>query len=95
MEILLSNKFYYRRGGDCIYTLNLEQLLKRNEVAIFAMLYPDNMETPWSKHFPGEVKFKPGLGMFEASLRLWGTNEVKRKFTAFYHYLFVRLGING
>ena len=28
MKILLANKFYYRRGGDCIYTLNLEQLLK-------------------------------------------------------------------
>ena len=39
MKILLSNKFYYRRGGDCIYMLNLEQLLKQHghEVAVFAM----------------------------------------------------------
>lgn len=28
MKILLANKFYYRRGGDCVHTLNLEQLLK-------------------------------------------------------------------
>ena len=28
MKILLANKFYYRRGGDCIYTLNLERMLK-------------------------------------------------------------------
>ena len=28
MKILLANKFYYRRGGDCIYTLNLELLLR-------------------------------------------------------------------
>ena len=84
MKILLSNKFYYRRGGDCVCTINLEELLKRkgHEVAIFAMQYPDNIETPWSKYFPGEVKFKPGLGMLEALLRPFGTNEVKRKFTA-------------
>ena len=84
MKILLSNKFYYRRGGDCVCTINLEELLKRkgHEVAIFAMQYTDNIETPWSKYFPGEVKFKPGLGMLEALLRPFGTNEVKRKFTA-------------
>ena len=28
MTILLANKFYYRRGGDCIYMLNLEKQLK-------------------------------------------------------------------
>lgn len=54
MKVLLSNKFYYRRGGDCIYMLNLEQLLKAHghEVAVFAMDYPDNEETPWKKYFP-------------------------------------------
>lgn len=43
MKILLSNKFYYRRGGDCIYMLNLEQLLKAHghEVAVFAMDSPE------------------------------------------------------
>ena len=44
MKILLANKFYYRRGGDCVHTLNLEQLLKAHghEVAVFAMDYPEN-----------------------------------------------------
>lgn len=84
MKVLLSNKFYYRRGGDCVCTINLEELLKQNrhEVAIFAMQHPDNLKTPWSKYFPSEVKFKPGAGMLEALLRPFGTNEVKRKFTA-------------
>lgn len=84
MRILLANKFYYRRGGDCIYTLNLEQLLKSkgHEVAVFAMDYPENLETPWSGYFPSEVKFKPGFGMIEAFRRPFGTNEVKRKFFA-------------
>jgi glycosyltransferase involved in cell wall biosynthesis len=83
MKILLANKFYYRRGGDCIYTINLEQLLRQHghDVAIFAMDYPENIETEWNKYFPSEVKFKPGLGMIEAFKRPFGTSEVKKKFT--------------
>lgn len=48
MKVLLCNKFYYRRGGDCIYTLALEQLLKvhGHEVAIYAMQYPENLAAP-------------------------------------------------
>jgi len=82
MKILLSNKFYYPRGGDCICTLNLEQLLKSqgHEVAVFAMNFPENLPTPWDKYFPSEVKFSPGLGMIEAFLRPFGTKEVKKKF---------------
>ena len=71
MKILLANKFYYRRGGDCVHTLNLEQLLKAHghEVAVFAMDYPENLKTQWSKYFPSEVKFKLGTGMIEALMR--------------------------
>jgi glycosyltransferase involved in cell wall biosynthesis len=84
MKILLSNKFYYPRGGDCVYILNLEQLLKQHghEVAIFAMQYPENLPTPWSKYFPNEVKFSSGTGMIESLLRPFGTREVKKKFNA-------------
>lgn len=84
MKILLSNKFYYRRGGDCIYMLNLEQLLKAHghETAVFAMQHPDNLPTPWNRYFPSEVRFSPGLKMIEAFMRPFGTSEVKRKFNA-------------
>ena len=84
MKILLANKFYYRRGGDCVHTLNLEQLLKAHghEVAVFAMDYPENLKTQWSKYFPSEVKFKLGTGMIEALMRPFGTREVQRKFNA-------------
>ena len=46
MRILLSNKFYYRGGGDCIVTMGMEDLLKSkgHEVAIFAMDYPENID---------------------------------------------------
>lgn len=84
MKIILANKFYYRRGGDCVHTLDLEQLLKAHghEVAVFAMDYPDNQESQWSKYFPSEVKFKFGMSMFEALTRPFGTREVRKKFTA-------------
>lgn len=76
MRILLSNKFYYRRGGDCIYMLNLEQLLKAHghEVAVFAMDYPDNDETPWKKYFPSN------MSKLMAFTRPFGSREVKNKF---------------
>lgn len=84
MKILLANKFYYRRGGDCVCTINLEELLKshRHEVAIFAMQHPETLPTKWSKYFPSEVRFKPGPGMLEAFMRPFGTGEVKKKFVA-------------
>lgn len=84
MRILLANKFYYARGGDCICTINLEELLKKkgHEVAIFAMAYPENLQTTWNRYFPSEIRFKPGIGMIEAFTRPFGTSEVKRKFNA-------------
>ena len=77
MKILLANKFYYRRGGDCIYMLNLEQMLKAHghEVAVFAQQFPENIETPWSKYFPSQMT---GLKAFK---RPFGDGETKRKFT--------------
>jgi glycosyltransferase involved in cell wall biosynthesis len=84
MKILLSNKFYYPRGGDCVYTINLEQLLQKygHKTAIFAMQYPENLPNKWSKYFPSEVKFSAGLGAVETILRPLGTKEVKQKFNA-------------
>lgn len=76
MKILLSNKFYYRRGGDCIYMLNLEQLLKSygHEVAVFAMDYQENIETPWKQYFP------QNMSKLMAFTRPFGSAEVKVKF---------------
>ena len=76
MKILLSNKFYYRRGGDCIYMLNLEQLLKSHghEVAIFAMDYPENLDSSWSKYFP------QNMNKLMVFTRPFGSAEVKTKF---------------
>lgn len=76
MRILLSNKFYYRRGGDCIVTMGMEDLLKSkgHEVAIFAMDYPENINSPWKKYWPSNMT------KFKALLRPFGDKEVKAKF---------------
>ena len=82
MKILLCNKFYYRRGGDCIYTMNLERLLKAHghDVAIFSQQYPLNEPSPWSRYWPSEFKMKPGLNMLDSLLRPFGLGSVQQYF---------------
>lgn len=76
MKILLTNKFYYRRGGDCIYTMNVEKMLKEkgHEVAVFAMQYPENEESEWSRYWPSNMT------KLKAFTRPFGDGEVRRKF---------------
>ncbi|MDR0864709.1 MAG: glycosyltransferase [Candidatus Symbiothrix sp.] len=83
MKILLANKFYYNRGGDCAYTINLESLLKSKgqEVAVFSMQHPDNLSTPYEKYFPSETTFSPSLNLLETIRRPLGSKEVQKKFT--------------
>lgn len=77
MRVLLANKFYYRRGGDCIYTMNLERMLKQHghEVAVFAMQYPLNETSEWSTYWPSEMTKLKSL------TRPFGDAEVRSKFT--------------
>ena len=77
MRIILINKFFYNRGGDCIYMLNLRQILIEHghEVAVFAMNYPLNIDTPWKKYFPQYMT------MPMVFTRPFGSKEVKTKFT--------------
>ena len=79
MRILLSNKFYYRRGGDCIFTLNLEQPLKSHghEVAIYAMQYPENLQSVWSQYWP------TNMSKTDALLRPFGSQQIKEGFSKF------------
>jgi len=86
MRILLANKFYYPRGGDCIYTLQLESLLKSkgHHVAVFAIQHPQNQPNLFQPYFPSEVSYSLGSKKFplKTALRPLGAKEVKQKFTA-------------
>lgn len=83
-RILLVNKFYYNRGGDCVATINLEHLLQANgyEVAVFAMAYPDNFNSPYSKYFASEISFSGGglTGKLKAFQRTLGIGDIRSSF---------------
>lgn len=87
-RILLVNKFYYRRGGDCVCVLNLERLLRKNghEVAIFAMDYPENDPTPWSRYFAANVTFQ-GTASEKLKMvrRTLGWDDINKSFSKILH----------
>lgn len=76
MRIILVNKFYYRRGGDCIVTMGLEDLLKAHghDVAIYSMDYPENVESPWMKYWP------KNMSKLDAFTRPFGAKQVVKGF---------------
>ena len=82
MRILIVNKFYYPRGGDCTAVFSTEQLLKDkgHEVAIFSMQKPENVPSLWEKYFPKEVSFSVNTGFFSAVGRIFYSPETVRKF---------------
>ena len=84
-RVLLVNKFYYPRGGDCVVVLNTEALLRENgvDVQVFAMEYPDNLATHYQDKFASEVSFAGGLGnKWRAMKRTLGMGDVRSRFEA-------------
>lgn len=82
-RILIANKFYYPRGGDCIVAMNLERMLKEqgHEVAVFAMQYPDNVDSGWNGYYASQVDFAGPLGnKLNAAKRLMGWGDIKASF---------------
>lgn len=84
MKILLANKFYYPRGGDCIYTISLEKLLKKmgHNVAVFSMEHPSNLPSSYSDYFPSHIDFnKRSLrSLISLLVRPFGSSEVRDNF---------------
>jgi len=84
MKILLSNKYYYPRGGSDIYMIELEKVLKENghEVAVFSTHHPLNLESEFFKFFPGEIDLnnKHISNLIPSLQRPFGTAEVRVKF---------------
>lgn len=82
-KILIVNKFYYQRGGDCIYSLNLERMLAAHgyEVAFFSMHYPENEESRYSSYFAPQVDFSGGVrDKISAVKRILGMGDVVSRF---------------
>lgn len=84
MRILLVNKFYYPRGGDCMVVINTEQLLRAqgHEVAVYAMQYHENLDSDFSRYFASEVEFAGGVGAkVKALARTLGMGNITNSFT--------------
>lgn len=82
-RVLIVNKFYYNRGGDCVCAINLEKLLreKGHEVAVFAMQYDENMQSEYARYFASNVEFAGGIGAkLNAAKRIFGMGSIKREF---------------
>ncbi|MDL2256307.1 glycosyltransferase [Parabacteroides sp. OttesenSCG-928-G06] len=83
-KILIINKFYYQRGGDCTATLALEKLLmdEGHEVAIFSSQHPKNLPSKWEKYFPSEIDLSSSSikNILSALTRPFYSREVKRRF---------------
>lgn len=82
-RVLIVNKFYYPRGGDCVCTINLETLLKSKgwSVAVYAMKYPENIASGYESYFAEEVSFSGGVkAKIDASKRLLGVGDIKKSF---------------
>ena len=84
-RVLLVNKFYYPRGGDCVVVLNTETLLRENgvETQVFAMEYPQNLPAHYQDQFASRVAFDGGLGnQWRALQRTLGRGDVRERFEA-------------
>lgn len=83
MRVLLVNKFYYPRGGDCIVVMNTEKLLRENgvDVQVFAMQYPQNLPARYQDNFASNVSFSGGMGnKWHALQRTLGQDDVRECF---------------
>ncbi len=84
MKIIVVNKFYYNRGGDCTATLATERVLREHghEVAVFAMDYPQNLPSQWQRYFAPQADFGGSPGKRLRALgRLFSPWDVRRAFT--------------
>ncbi|MBR1882047.1 MAG: glycosyltransferase [Muribaculaceae bacterium] len=88
MRILLVNKFYYPRGGDCMAMMRTEALLREqgHEVAVFAMNHAQNLPHPSSSHFATEVQMNGNLAQrWRAVRRIMGHGDIRASFTQALH----------
>ena len=84
-RVLLVNKFYYPRGGDCVVVLNTEALLRENgvEAQVFAMEYPQNLAAHYQDQFASRVDFAGSIAnRWRAMKRTLGKGDVQERFEA-------------
>ncbi|SDH36104.1 MULTISPECIES: glycosyltransferase family 4 protein [unclassified Duganella] len=58
-RLLSINNYHYRRGGSDVVYLEHAALMQEQgwDNAFFSMHHPQNMATPWSEYFVGEIEY--------------------------------------
>lgn len=83
MRVLIVNKFFYPRGGDCIVAMNTKRLLESNGhiVRVFAMSYPENLPLPDAATYASRIDFADGIkGKIKALQRIVGMGDIRKTF---------------
>lgn len=83
MRVLIVNKFFYPRGGDCIVAINTQRLLEANghTVKVFAMNYPENLPIPDTSSYASQINFSGGItDKIKAFQRILGKGDIQKTF---------------
>lgn len=83
MKILIVNKMFYPRGGDCIVAIAERDMLLAagHQVQVYSMHYPDNIRLAESDTWASEIDFGGPLGSkVKAFERLMGLGDVRKSF---------------
>jgi len=83
LRVLIVNKFYYPRGGDCVCAINLERMLREHghETAVYSMAYQENIASEWSGYFAPEVDFNGSItDKIAAVRRTLGIGDINASF---------------
>ncbi|MBO7609404.1 MAG: glycosyltransferase [Muribaculaceae bacterium] len=85
MRVLIVNKFWYARGGDCVVAMGTVDLLRRmgHDVEVFSMHHPNNVECDYTVTYAPEVHFDGNLVQkIRAMVRAMSDRNVRNSFTA-------------
>ncbi|MBN2200413.1 glycosyltransferase family 4 protein [bacterium] len=78
MKILMSDKFYFVRGGAERYFFDLKAVLEANghTVIPFSMKHPDNFRTPYDRYFVDRIEFNAGNPLRKARVGLQSLGRI-------------------
>lgn len=85
MKVLIVNKFFYPRGGDCVVAMATRRMLveKGHEVRVFAMSYPDNEPLADVAGYASRIDFGGSVSdKLRATMRLLGKGDIEKSAAA-------------